>query len=187
MPGAENGANKRGPAGARRIVIVGGGFGGAFAARYLRRYAPSGTEIELINSTNYFVFQPLLPEVASGNISAPDAVTPLRQLLPGVSVRMGTVTGIDRDAKCVHLLQGSFRQPQTSHYDHLVIAGGQETNLDLAPGFREHALCLRNLADAHELRNRIIRRLEHADVTTDTIIKQRLLTFVVGGGGLTRS
>lgn len=167
----------------QRIVIVGGGFGGAFTARYLKRYTPAGTEIELINSTNYFVFQPLLPEVASGNISAPDAVTPLRQLLPGVKVRMGTVTGIDRDASSVNLLQGSYRTPQKRHYDHLVIAAGQETNLDIAPGFREHALCIRNLADAHELRNKIIRRLEHADVTEDPVIKERLLTFVVGGGG----
>ncbi len=63
----------------KRVVIVGGGFGGAFAAKYLRRYAPREWEIELINATNYFVFQPLLPEVASGTISAPDAVTPLRQ------------------------------------------------------------------------------------------------------------
>lgn len=167
----------------RRIVIVGGGFGGAFAARYLRRRAPAGVDIELINSTNYFVFQPLLPEVAAGTISAPDAVTPLRQLLPGVRVRMGTVTGIDREARCVHLLQGSFRKQQSSSYDHLVVAAGQRTNLDIAPGFAEHALTLRNLADAHELRNKIIRRLEHADVTTDPVIKQRLLTFVVGGGG----
>ena len=168
---------------AQRIVIIGGGFAGAFAARYLAKYAPKGTEIELINSTNYFVFQPLLPEVVSGNISAPDAVTPLRQLLPGIKVRMGTVTGIDRSSKRVHLLQGSFRTPQTRPYDHLVIAAGQRTNLDIAPGFAEHALCLRNLADAHELRNKIIRRLEHADVTEDPVIKNRLLTFVVGGGG----
>ncbi len=168
---------------AQRIVIVGGGFGGAFTARYLKRYAPAGTEVELINSTNYFVFQPLLPEVASGNISAPDAVTPLRQLLPGVKVRMGTVTGLDRDTRTVRLLQGSYRTPQETRYDHLVIAGGQETNLEIAPGFRDHALTLRNLADAHELRNKIIRRLEHADVTRDPAIKERLLTFVIGGGG----
>ncbi len=60
---------------AQRIVIVGGGFGGAFAARYLKRYAPPGTEIELINSTNYFVFQPLLPEVASGALMLPEATS----------------------------------------------------------------------------------------------------------------
>lgn len=69
----------------RRIVIIGGGFGGAFTAKYLRRYAPCDWEIELINSSNYFVFQPLLPEVAPGTINAQDAVTPLRYL-PGVKV-----------------------------------------------------------------------------------------------------
>ncbi len=167
----------------QRIVIVGGGFAGAFAAKYLRKALPADTELELINTTNYFVFQPLLPEVVSGNISAPDAVTPLRQLLPGVNVRMGRVIGIDREARTITLLQGSFRTPQTRRFDHLVLAAGQETNLDVAPGFREHALCLRNLADAHELRNKIIRRLEHADVTEDPVIRERLLTFVVGGGG----
>ncbi|MEM1173559.1 MAG: FAD-dependent oxidoreductase [Pseudomonadota bacterium] len=167
----------------QRIVIVGGGFAGAFAAKHLRKALPADTELELINTTNYFVFQPLLPEVVSGNISAPDAVTPLRQLLPGVQVRMGKVIGVNRDAQTITLLQGSFRTPQTRRYDHLVLAAGQETNLDVAPGFREHALCLRNLADAHELRNKIIRRLEHADVTEDPVIRERLLTFVVGGGG----
>ena len=76
-----------------RIVIVGGGFAGAFTAKYLRKYAARDSVIELINSDNYFVFQPLLPEVASGTINAPDAVTPLRQLLPGINFRMATVTG----------------------------------------------------------------------------------------------
>ncbi|MFK8083528.1 MAG: FAD-dependent oxidoreductase [Granulosicoccus sp.] len=166
-----------------RIVIVGGGFGGVFTARHLRRMLSADIDVEIVNTTNYFVFQPLLPEVASGNISAPDAVTPLRQLLPGVKVRMGTVISIDKDARYVELLQGSYRTPQKLHYDHLVIAAGQETNLDIAPGFREHALSMRNLADAHELRNKIIRRLEHADITEDAVIKERLLTFVVGGGG----
>lgn len=168
---------------AQRILIVGGGFAGAFSAKYLRRYARKDTEIELINSNNYFVFQPLLPEVVSGTINAPDAVTPLRQLLPKVSVRMATVTSIDKDARTVSLLQGSYRTPQVSHYDHLVLAVGQKTNLAVAPGFREHSLCIRDLADAHELRNKVIRRLEHADITKDRLIKKRLLTFVVAGGG----
>ena len=171
------------PGSATKVVVIGGGFGGAFAARYLRRYSKGSLDIELINSTNYFVFQPLLPEVVSGNISAPDAVTPLRQLLPGVRVRMATVTAVDREQKRVHLLQGSFRTPQSVGYDHLVIAAGQKTNLDIAPGFAEHALGIRNLADAHELRNKIIRRLEHADITRDPEIKSRLLCFVVAGGG----
>ena len=95
----------------QRVVIVGGGFGGAFAAKYLRKHAPRDTEIELINSTNYFVFQPLLPEVASGTISAPDAVTPLRYMLPGVRVRMAEVNGINLETREVCFLQGTWRMP----------------------------------------------------------------------------
>lgn len=94
----------------RRIVIIGGGFGGAFAAKYLRRYGSRNFEIELIDSTNYFVFQPLLPEVVSGTISAPDAVTPLRYMLPGVKVRMAEVTSVDKDARTISLLQGCGAQ-----------------------------------------------------------------------------
>lgn len=166
-----------------RIVIIGGGFGGVFTAKGLLKRFRKGADIELINSSNYFVFQPLLPEVASGNINAQDAVSPLRQLLPGVRVRMATVTGIDREAKTVQLIQGSFRKPQSVSYDHLVIAVGEETNQAIAPGFAEHSLCMRSLADAYELRNKVIRRLEHADITEDPLLKKRLLTFVVAGGG----
>lgn len=167
----------------QRVVIVGGGFGGAFAAKYMRKYLQPGTQIDLLNHDNYFVFQPLLPEVASGTINAPDAVTPLRYLLPGVNLRMAEVTGVDFDNKQVSYLQGSKRRPQRLSYDHLVLAMGQRTLLDRFPGFSEHSMCMRNLADAHELRNKVIRRLEHADITEDSKLKQRLLTFVVAGGG----
>ena len=150
-----------------RIVIIGGGFGGAFTAKYIRRYAPRDWHIELINSTNYFVFQPLLPEVASGTISAPDAVTPLRHMLPDVKVRMADVVGVNRDSQEVKFLQGSKRIPLSIKYDHLVIAIGQQTNLARTPGFAEHSLSMRDLADAHTLRNHVIQCLEHADVTED--------------------
>jgi len=166
-----------------RVVIVGGGFAGAFTAKYLRKYLRDSAEIELINAENYFVFQPLLPEVAAGTISAPDAVTPLRYMLPGVKFRMAEVTRIDHASRTVHFLQGSHRTPQSTEYDHLVLAVGQKTNLNFAPGLAEHSACMRNLADAHQLRNKIIRRLEHADVTEDAALKQCLLTFVVAGGG----
>lgn len=167
----------------QRVVIVGGGFGGAFSAKYLRKYSHPDTRIELINSTNYFVFQPLLPEVASGTISAPDAVTPLRHMLPGVRVRMAEVTGINMETREVCFLQGARRVPQAITYDHLIIAIGQRTNQALVPGFQEHSLCIRDLADAHELRNHVIQCLEHADVTENTDLKRSLLTFVVAGGG----
>ncbi len=166
-----------------KIVIIGGGFGGAFAAKFLRRYGGGNFEIELINATNYFVFQPLLPEVVSGTISAPDAVTPLRYMLPGVKVRMAEVTSVDKSAKTISLLQGTRRFPQTVAYDHLIIAIGQETNMSRSPGLAAHSFPMRSLADAHELRNQVIRCLEHADITENPDVRQRLLTFVVAGGG----
>lgn len=167
-----------------RILILGGGFAGAFTARYLLPYRRRHQlDIELINATNYFVFQPLLPEVASGTISAPDAVTPLRVMLPGVKVRMAEVKTVDMARRQVRVLQGSKRVPIDIAYDHLVITSGQRTNLSLIPGMKEHGLTLRDLADAHHLRNHVIQCLEHADVTTNKKLKQRLLTFVVAGGG----
>ena len=166
-----------------KVVIIGGGFGGAFAAKYLRRSGRRDFDIELINSTNYFVFQPVFPEVVSGTISAPDAVTPLRYMLPGVKVRMGEVTSIDMDARKVRLLQGSRRFPQTIEYDELIIAVGQKTDRSLLPGVKEHSFCVRDVAWAHVRRNQVIKGLEHADSTSQTDVRRRLLTFVVAGGG----
>lgn len=167
----------------KRIVIIGGGFGGAFTAKYLRRLVGKNVVIELINDTNYFVFQPLLPEVAAGIISAPDAVTPLRVMLHDVKFHMARSYGVDFVKQQVHLVQGTGRVPIQITYDHLVIAVGQKANLDSLPGLSEHSRTMRNLADAHALRNHVIRCLELADITENQELKQRLLTFVVVGGG----
>lgn len=166
-----------------RVVIVGGGFAGAFTAKYLKKLGRQSLDVELLNAENYFVFQPLLPEVASGTISAPDAVTPLRYMLPGIRIRMAEVVALDTGKQTLWCLQGSRRFPQAIPYDHLVIAVGQKTNLEHAPGLAEHSLCMRNLADAHQLRNKVIRQLEQADVTRHDEVKRQLLTFVVAGGG----
>ncbi len=168
---------------AKRILIIGAGFGGAFTAKYLRKHVDNDVCIELINDTNYFVFQPLLPEVAAGIISATDAVTPLRVMLRGVRVHMAHAYAVDFDTQQVHVAQGTGRVPIHIPYDHLVLAVGQKTNLGMLPGFAEHSLTMRNVWDAYRLRNHIIQCLEHADVTADAVLKQRLLTFVVAGGG----
>ena len=166
-----------------RVVVIGGGFAGAFAARELSRRLSRGVEVELISDRNYFVFQPLLPEVAAGIINALDAVTPLRLMLKNVCVRMGEVRSIDFGEKTLELVQGSKRKPIRRHYDHLVMAPGQRSKLEMFPGFAEHGFCVRNLNDAHRLRNQVLQCLEHADVTEDHSLKRRLLTFVVAGGG----
>ena len=83
----------------KKVLIIGGGFGGVFAAKELARIGGDRFDIELINNNNYFVFQPLLPEVAASTIHSSDAVVPLRQLLRDVQVRQADVMGIDFDKK----------------------------------------------------------------------------------------
>lgn len=164
-------------------LVIGGGFAGVFAAQALRRKLSQNWQVELVSERNYFVFQPLLPEVCAGTINSADAVTPLRLLLKGVDVRMGTVTDLDFATQTVQMLQGRRRVPITRHYHHLVIASGQKTDLSRFPGFMEHSLCMRDVAVAHRLRNQILHCLEHADITEDESLKRALLTFVIAGGG----
>ena len=109
----------------RNVVIPGGGYAGAFSTRYLHRDAT----VERICDRNYFVFQPLLPEVAAGTINALDTVTALPLMLPKTAVRLGSVREVDFKAKTVKLLQGAKRQPVIRRYDQLVAALGQTTDL----------------------------------------------------------
>ena len=172
------------PAPTPRVVFVGGGFGGAFAARALRRLRPSGLHIELINDENYFVFQPLLPEVASGIINAQDAVTPHRVLLgPGIHFRLAEVKRVDVEARTLAVLQGQRKRLVEVPWDHLILAGGTTTSLSRVPGLEEHALRMKDLGDAFALRNHVLHCLEWADITRFAAHKARALCFVVVGGG----
>ncbi len=165
------------------IIIIGGGFAGAHAANQLSKRLSKDVSIDLINNTNYFVLQPLLPEVVAGTLRASDAVTPLRLMLPNVKVRMAEVFTIDFESRQVHLVQGSKRIPKTVTFDHLVLAMGQQANLSFIPGLEDHSYALKNVADAYSLRSHIIQRLEHADTTDNKKLKERLLTFVIAGAG----
>jgi NADH dehydrogenase len=167
----------------KKIIVVGGGFGGVFAAKELARIGRDRFDIELVNNNNYFVFQPLLPEVAASTIHSSDAVVPLRQLLRNVQIRQAEVMGIDFDRKVVIVVQGFRRIPVELPYDELVIALGTTVDLNRFPGLPEHALTMKNLSDAHRLRTHVIGCLEMADVATDAELKQQLLSFVVIGAG----
>lgn len=166
-----------------RIVVIGGGFGGVFAARELMRLNRGQFEIELKNTTNYMVFQPLLPEVAAGVISAADAVVPLRAMLKGVKVRQAKVIDIDFSSRRIDLVQGAGRYDNQIDFDHVVVAIGQQVAVDRIPGVADHALTIKNLDDAFRLRNHVLNCLELADVTTRPELKRRYLSFVVVGGG----
>jgi NADH dehydrogenase len=167
----------------KKVLVIGGGFGGVFAAKALKRQGRGKLDVELVNANNYFVFQPLLPEVAAASIHSADAVVPLRQLLRRVQIRQAEVMGIDFDEKKVIVVQGTKRIPIDLHYDELVIALGTGVDLNRFPGLSEHALTMKDLADAHRLRTHVIGCLETADVTEDPDVKRQLLTFVVVGAG----
>ena len=166
-----------------RIVVLGGGFGGMYTARALRRRLGKSAEIELINAENYFVFQPLLPEVGAGSITPAHAVSPLRFILKGVSVRKAIVDSVDFARKVVIVFQGIQRRPTEVPYDHLVIALGQGTDFSRMPGLDQHALKMKTLEDARRLRAHVIEQLEHAQVTALPDTKRGALTFTVVGGG----
>ena len=166
-----------------KVLILGGGFSGFFTARHLKKLLKNKVSIELINRENYFVFQPLLPEVAGGSISAQNAVSPLRFLIRDIKIRKAEVESIDKEAQNVTIFQGVQRRPTHLAYDHLVIALGSDSDLSRTPGLQEHALTMKTLDDARRLRAHVIERLEHADITQLPEVKEGALTFTIIGGG----
>ena len=168
-----------------RVVVLGGGFGGVYAAMYLERLRRGRNDFDLalVNSENYFVFQPMLPEVISGSIGILDTVSPLRRLLPQTQLFIRDVESIDLTNKSVVLSQGFRPRPYVLNYDHLVLALGTVTDFRTMPGLHEHALPFKNLADALQLRNHLIHVLEESAIETDAELKRQLLTFVIAGGG----
>src|SRR6266511_3371640 len=136
-----------------RVVIVGAGFGGLFATKALRR-AP--VEITLINSTAYHLFQPLLYQVATGILSEGEIAPPIREVLRrqhNVDVRLGTVTGIDVDARTVTAHAPGL--DYTVEYDSLIVAAGASQSYFGNEQFADFAPGMKSIDDALELRARI--------------------------------
>ncbi|MBC6951395.1 hypothetical protein DWB58_25990 [candidate division KSB1 bacterium] len=170
-----------------RIVILGGGFGGLYTARYLDKMLARdpGVEVTLINKENYFLFTPMLHEVAASDLDLTHIVNPIRKLLERVRFFDGEVEAIDLVKKRVivsHGLAGSGHDHELE-YDHLVLALGSLTNFFNLPGLAERALTMKSLGDAIHLRNRLIENLEESDFECALNRRDHLLTVVVAGGG----
>ncbi|MCE9592123.1 MAG: FAD-dependent oxidoreductase [Planctomycetes bacterium] len=170
-----------------RIVILGGGFAGVYAAKRLlkraRRCGVHDLEVHLVNRENYLVFQPMLPEVISGSVGLADTVSPIRRLVPGVKLHMRDVESIDTANRTVTCSPGLRPKPLILPYDHLIVALGNVTDFRGMTGLAEHAMPFKTLGDALALRNHIIRLLDEADTETNPEIRKQMLTFVVAGGG----
>jgi NADH:ubiquinone reductase (H+-translocating) len=167
----------------QRIVIVGGGFGGVKCAKTLcRGLAPEVAEIVLFDRQNHLVFSPLLAEVVGSSINSLDVVVPLRQLLPQVFCRTEEVVGIDLAGNRIEYL-GEDGGHARMGYDHLVIASGNATNLNVVPGMADHAFPLKTVADAATLRAHLMAQMEQAEVAEKPERRSWHLTVLVVGGG----
>src|SRR5271154_6956636 len=168
-----------------RIVILGGGFAGLHAAMHLDNTLARDPDIEitLVNRENFFLFTPMLHEVAASDLDLTNIVNPVRKLLRHVRTFVGEVQSVDLAKQRVIVAHGFSWHTHALDYDHLVLALGSVTNFFGLPGLAEQALCMKTLRDAIDLRNRLISHLEEADTECAKADREPLLTFVVAGGG----
>jgi NADH:ubiquinone reductase (H+-translocating) len=170
-----HGANGR-----RRVVIIGGGFGGIAAAKELRQ---ADVEVTVVDRMNHHLFQPLLYQVATGALSSGDCATPIRGMLKrqrNATVLMAEAKDVDVERKAVVLDRGELLD-----YDSLIVACGAETSYFGHDNWSEVSSGLKTLADAVDLRDRIFGALEEGERRADLSARAEWLTFVVVGGGPT--
>ncbi|MDF0650070.1 MAG: NAD(P)/FAD-dependent oxidoreductase [Nitrospira sp.] len=168
-----------------RVVILGGGFGGMYAALEFERALARGADLDvtLVNQDNFFLFTPMLHEVAASDLDITNIVSPIRRLLRRVTFFHGEIEAIDLAHHRVGLSHGHEQHCHSLPYDHLVLALGSTTNFFNIPGLADRALTMKSLDDAIVLRNHLIANLEEADFECGASLRAPLLNFVVAGGG----
>lgn len=170
----------------KRIVIIGGGFAGVYALKNLHKFfhrsgLKKNVEISLISKKNYFLFTPLLHEVATGSLNPENIIEPIREMLRCCldSFFLGEVLSVDFDKKKILMSERELE------YDYLVLALGSETNFYGISGAEENSFTLKSLEDALKIKNSIIAKAEKAISSKDIVEKKQLLSFVIAGGGPT--
>jgi NADH dehydrogenase len=171
----------------KRILIVGGGFGGVLCARRLEKLCRGRRDIEitLLSRDNFLLMTPLMFEACTGTLELRHCSVAIRAFLKRTRFIEGITDSIDLDKRVVHAAGGSGAKYEIP-YDQVVLAMGAITNTKLIPG-SEDAMMFKTLADVIVLRNHIIECLERADVESDPAARARLLTIVVVGGGFVGS
>lgn len=159
------------------VLVVGGGFAGGYVARLREKRGAT-----VVSPENFMLYTPMLPEAASGTLEPRHTVVPLRQMCPHAELVLGRVTSLDEERRTAHVETpdaGSF----DVRYEQLVLALGAVPRTFPVPGLAEHGLGFKDLADAIQLRNRVLRQLEAADAERDSDAAAAHLGFVFVGAG----
>ncbi len=169
--------------GRKRVLVVGGGFGGMYAARHLEKQLPAGVaDIVLVNPENFMLYTPLLPEAASGTIEPRHVVVPLRRVLRRTRLIVGRAVSIDVDQHTC-TVDPPEGEDRTLSWDRLVLAPGSVSRILPIPGLAEHARGFKTLPEGIYLRNHVLQQLELADAGDDADDRRKRCTFVVVGAG----
>jgi NADH dehydrogenase len=169
----------------KRILILGGGFAGAYTALHLEKRLGHAADVEIVLASreNFVLFTPMLHEVAGSDVNVTDIVQPLRNMVRHTRILIVDIQAIDLAKKQVRVLHENSGRAFDLTYDQLVLAVGAVTNFYHTPGLEEHALTMKTLGDAILVRNRAIDALEIAENVLDESIRKAALTVVVAGGG----
>lgn len=144
------------------VLILGGGFGGIYAALEFERRREPDFDVTLVSHDNFFLFTPMLHEVAAGDLDLTHIVNPIRKMLRHVRFFEGEVLSVDILRRQVTVIHGFDQHTHALDYDHLVLALGSVTNFYDIPNLAETATQMKTLGDAIALRNRLIEHLEEA-------------------------
>jgi NADH dehydrogenase len=158
------------------VLVVGGGFAGSYVARLLGRRGAT-----IVSPENFMLYTPMLPEAASGTLEPRHTVVPIRMMCPHAEFVLGKAVAHDKAHQRVQV--HTEERLSWIEYEHLVVATGSIARTLPIPGLAEHGLGFRNLADAIQLRNHVLRRLEAASAATTSVHRARELTFVFIGAG----
>ncbi|MEP6464279.1 MAG: NAD(P)/FAD-dependent oxidoreductase [Frankiaceae bacterium] len=166
-----------------RILLVGGGYVGMYAALRLQRRLRAGeATVTVVDPLSYMTYQPFLPEAGAGNLEPRHVVVPLRRVLKRCEVLSGYITGVEH-ARKVARFQPHEGPPVELPYDVIVVAPGSVSRTLPIPGLREQGVGFKTVAEAIYLRNHVLAKLDIAASTTDPAVRQRALTFCFIGGG----
>jgi NADH:quinone reductase (non-electrogenic) len=165
------------------VVILGGGFGGLYAARKLERtLPPHAANVTIVTDVNFMLYTPLLPGAAAGTLEPRHVVVPLREHLDRTDLLLAHVTGADPEHKRVFVTTAEGERRELP-YDQLIIALGSISRTMPVPGLREYGVGLKTLSDAIALRNQIVNTLERAESVEDEAARRALLSYVFVGAG----